>query len=85
MYCFIDGTIDCNVTDVLKFCTGADTIQPCGFYDEFPSISFDFSATLPTVATCQIELRLPSKYVEYEKFKKAMLLAVKGHAGFGAV
>ena len=81
VYCFIDGIIDCEVADVLKFCSGADSIPSCGFDDVFPQLCFDSSAALPTASTCDIQLRLPSKYISYNKFKEAMLLGVKDHDG----
>ena len=85
VYCSVDGTTDCDVTDVLKFCAGTDKIPSCGFDDVYPTLSFDCSAALPTASTCEVELCLPSKYSNYERFKEAMLLAIKGHNGFGIV
>ena len=82
--CSVDGTIDCDVTEILKFCSGGDTIPVCGF-DAYPTLSFDSTAVLPTASTCEVELRIPSKYNSYSKFKEVMLLAIKGYSGFGTI
>ena len=68
----------------MKFCSSANTIPVCGF-DSYPSLSFDSTAVLPTALTCEVDLHIPSKYNNYDKFKEAMLLAIKGHSGFGMV
>ena len=59
----------------MKFCSSANTIPVCEF-DSYPSLSFDSTAVLPTALTCEVELRIPSKY-NYDKFKEVMLLASK--------
>ena len=43
------------------------------------------SATLPTASTCEMQLRLPATYRQYEGFKEAMILGLKGNNGFGGV
>ena len=81
-----DGEIDCTLEDVLVFFSGANHIPPLGF-DVKPTLGFvNFStATLPTASTCDLQLRLPSVYKDYCKFKDAMILGLKGNDGFGGV
>ena len=79
--------VECNLENILSFCSGADNIPPAGFPKE-PSLVFDHAkaAILPTASTCDIALRLPTVHGrEYWKFKECMLLGIKGHDGFGGV
>ena len=51
----------------------------------YPTLTFDHTATLPTASTCEIELRLPTKYDDYKKFNEIMLLGIQGNSGFGTL
>ena len=57
-------------------------MPPCGFDDIYPTLSFDYAAALPTASTCQVELRLPSSYKSYRRFKEAMVFAINEYSGF---
>ena len=79
--------IGCALEDVLVFFSGAERVPPCGFGDTNPSLVFlhDDKQVLPTASTCNLELRLPTRHGNFNRFKDAMVLAVKGHDGFGEV
>ena len=83
---FIDEDNACNLKDVLIFFSGSDRVPPLG-YDVSPSLVFlhHSNARFPTASTCDLQLRLPASYVDYEGFKEAMLLGIKGNNGFGCV
>ena len=89
-YLFIyitEDEVDCSVKDVLVFFSGSDSIPPCGFEGVTPTMIFLHSCDdlFPTASTCDLEFRLPATYGEYQKFKDAMVLGLKGHDGFGGV
>ena len=76
---FIDEEIGCTLQDVLVFFSGANRVPPLGF-DKRPSLTFlHNNAKLPTASTCDIRLRIPACYTQYQNFKEAMVLGVKGH------
>lgn len=77
----------CSLQDVLMFFSGASSIPPCGFEGIIPTMIFlhNIDAVLPTASTCDLEFRLPATYTDYQKFKDAMVLGLKGHDGFGGV
>ena len=81
------GESACNLEDVLVFMTGADRIPILGF-ELPPKLSFlEYlpSKLLPTASTCSVELRLPTIHTDYSVFKEHMVMALKGHDGFGGV
>ena len=69
--------------EVLRFFSGTDREPPIGF-EKRPTIRF-LTAKLPTSNTCDVVLRLPVIHKTYNDFKDAMILALKGHDGFGGV
>lgn len=84
-----DGNSGCDVKDILVFFTGADRIPPLGF-SKVPKVTFLHSnvTTLKfcTASTCDLQLRLPTCHGEdYEAFKDAMIMSLKGNDGFGGV
>ena len=68
---------------VLAFFTGANTIPPLGYKSS--TLNFNANNHYPTASTCAIQLTLPSKYQEYEEFKKQMDTAFSVHGGFGLI
>lgn len=75
------------MTDVLVFCCGAERIPPLGFGKD-PKITFlhKGDGKLATASTCDIILRLPTLHGEdYQSFKEAMIMSLKGNDGFGGV
>lgn len=66
---------------ILSFFTGADSIPPVG-YDRV-TLTFNNLNPYPTASTCGLELTLPTKYDEYEEFKRHMDVAFTMHGGFG--
>ena len=82
----IDKVVDCSLEDVMTFFSGAESIPPCGFEGLAPSLVFlHGNQPLPTASTCDLEFRLPTRHENFEKFKDAMILGIKGHDGFGEV
>ena len=79
--------IGCSLEDLLIFVTGADRIPPLGF-DKSPTVVFvqNEARILPTASTCDLTLRLPTAHgANYNRFKEMMVMALKGHDGFGGV
>ena len=68
------------------FFSGASSEPPLGF-DIKPSLVFIHTAgaTLPTASTCDLQLRVPATYKQYDGFKEAMILGLKGNDEFGGV
>ena len=66
---------------ILAFFTGADSIPPVG-YDRV-TLSFNHQNPYPTASTCGLELTLPTKYDEYNEFKRNMDVAFTMQGGFG--
>ena len=67
------------------FFSGANRVPMLGF-EKKPSLSFlHLNAMLPTASTCALQLRLPANFKDYQLFKDAMLLGIKGNDGFGGV
>ena len=64
--------------------TGAEAIPLLGFEKPL-ELSFLQTGTLPTASTCSLHLRLPVVHTDYNKFKDMMVIALKGHKGFGLV
>ena len=74
----------CSIQELLEFFTGSG-YPPQGFSRKC-TISFlhDTTARLPTAATCNLELRLPTCHGEdYSQFRECMMLAIRGCEGFG--
>lgn len=63
---------------VLAFFTGGDSI-PLGYKSAV--LSFNPVNPYPTASTCATELTLPSKYRDYEQFKKQLDTAFRLHGG----
>ena len=82
---FLDGTIDCSVSDVLEFLSGSTSVPPNGF-DEKPRVEFNFSDdSVPTASTCSLCLQLPTAHENEQSFIEAFCFALKGNVGFGQV
>ena len=69
---------------VLAFFSGADSIPPLG-YGRPATLNFNATNPYPTASTCSIELTLPTKYANFEAFKKAMDIGLSMHGGFGLI
>ena len=71
---------------MLVFFTGSDR-KPTGLYNQIPKLTFLHGSndTLATASTCELNLRLPVCYTDYDQFKERMTLSFKGHGGFGLV
>ena len=66
---------------ILAFFTGADSIPPGGYSRVF--MNFNNHNPYPTASTCGLELTLPTKYNNYNDFKKCLDIAFTMHGGFG--
>ena len=82
--CSVEGKTGCTVENVLVFFSGANCVPPLGFPRQ-PKVVFLDGAVLCTSSTCDITLRLPTGHDEYESFKDAIILSIKGNDGFGGV
>ena len=70
---------------LLLFCTGASTVPPMGFHDLVLITSPQLS-TLPNANTCPMELELPSKVSNCDKFSRQMKIVLDTQTnGFGIV
>lgn len=76
--------IGCGVSleTVMCFFSGAANIPPSG-YDIDPTILFSRENLYPTASTCALQLTLPTRYHDYNTFKKALDSAFVMHGGFG--
>ena len=72
-----------SLKNIISFFTGGDCIPPLGF--ETAILNFNSTNPYPTASTCAIHLTLPTKYEDYEEYKKHMDTAFKMHGGFGLV
>lgn len=81
-----DEDIGCTLQDILIFFSGSDRIPPMGF-SQHPTLVFlhQPNEILPTSSTCDLQLRIPTCFDQYEKFKEYMMLGLKGNDGFGGV
>lgn len=66
---------------VLTFFTGADSIPPSG-YDSV-ILNFSSSSPYPLATTCGLELTLPTKYFDYNSFKRSLDIGFRMNGGFG--
>ena len=73
-----------TLKEVLIFFSGAESVPPTGFPDQPPSLCF-IEGPLPTASTCALELGVPTVHKSYLEFKKAMIIGMMGHSGFGQV
>ena len=82
-----NGTTSCVVRDILIFCSGADRLPPLGFERELKIVFVGQEAgKLSTASTCDLTLRLPTVHGDdYESFKEALTMSLKGNDGFGGV
>jgi hypothetical protein len=81
----IAGATSCCVSDVLVFFTGADVVPPMGF-EKKPKVTFlPEDATLCTASTCDLQLRLPTRYRTYKSFRAAILMSIIDNNGFGGL
>ena len=71
---------------MLVFFTGTDRVPPLGFSKPL-TVSFllDEKEMFATASTCDLQLRLPTRYGDYNSFADAMVLSLKGNDGFGGV
>ena len=85
-FSFSESTVEVTLQDVLVFFTGCDC-KPTGFYNQIPKLTFlrGSNDTLATATTCELNLRLPVCYTDYDQFKERMTLSFKGHGGFGLI
>ena len=67
---------------ILAFFTGSESIPPLGF-PHVPVLNFSPQNIYPTASTCDIQLTLPDRYDDYEKFKDALTMGFRNHGGFG--
>ena len=61
-----------------------DDIPPTGL-DKECTLSFNSTQPYPTSSTCALELTLPTKYGNYDNFKKHTNIAFTMNGGFGLV
>ena len=84
---YVGGEIECTVEDVMAFFSGASEVPPLGF-EKQPTIVFNHAnnSILTTVSTCDLKMRLPTIHgSDYEKFKDALFLSIRGNDGFAGV
>ena len=68
---------------ILAFFTGADGTPPLGYSSAV--LTFNPTNPYPTASTCAIQLTLPTKYSDYQEFKKHMDTAFTLYGGFGLI
>lgn len=70
----------------MVFFSGTERIPPLGF-EQQPTIEFiqDQSKLYCTASTCDLVLRLPTRYQDYPSFRGAMLMSIIDNDGFGGV
>ena len=80
----IEGEIEerAITLDILTFATGADRIPPLGFEDIL-TLKFDSSTRFPLASTCSLSLSLPTRFNDYQDFRKAVIEGVVSGFGFG--
>lgn len=79
------GETGCAVTDVLVFCCGAERISHLDLGSTLRLYSSTKMESWPLQAL-DIILRLPTLHGEdYQSFKEAMIMSLKGNDGFGGV
>lgn len=71
-----------TLEDILVFVTGADHLPPLGFEDIL-TLKFDHSTGFPLASTCSLTLSLPTRFSEYQEFRKAVIEGVVSGFGFG--
>ena len=83
---YTEGKSGCTLDEVLVFFTGTDRVPPLGFSKPL-TVSFlvDEKEMFATASTCDLQLRLPTRYSDYNAFADAMVLSLKGNDGFGGV
>ena len=60
-------------------------IPPLGF-DKTLKVTFLYGdAKLCTSSTCDLQLRLPTRYTKYDYFREAMLMSIVDNDGFGGL
>ena len=79
-----NGLLNFSCSDILIFTTGVSSVPPLGF-SPLLTISFTAAEGLPTASTCANVLRIPTKLQDYDDFKGAFDLAIRGCQGFGPV
>lgn len=82
-----ENSVECSLSEVLVFVTGASAVPPLGFGKDIKIEFLDNpKAILPTASTCDLILRIPTAHGEdFASFSENMVLALKGNDGFGAV
>ncbi len=83
LFLVTEKKIACSIADVLIFFSGASCEPPLGFPNHPKVFFLDDEDRFCTASTCDILLRLPVVYNEYEHFKEAAILSFKGNDGFG--
>ena len=75
------------MTNLLSFSTACEKVPPLGFTDpEHITILEDSMAVYPVANTCTMEVQLPAKHDDYEKFRFFMNQALEIEStGFGFV
>ena len=74
-----EGDIGCSLEDLLIFVTGADRLPPLGF-DKSPT-----AGSYPLYQHIMTLRLLTAHGANYSRFKEMMVMALKGHDGFGGV
>ncbi|XP_069139550.1 G2/M phase-specific E3 ubiquitin-protein ligase-like isoform X5 [Argopecten irradians] len=74
--------LELNLSEVLAFTTGADSVPLLGF-DPSPSITFTECGRFPRANTCAMEIALPLNVTPFEEFKESMIFGIKNSPGFG--
>ena len=73
------------MSDVVIFFSGSAAVPPTGFPLR-PSVTFihDSGRKFCTANMCDLILRLPTSHGEnYNAFREALIMSLKGHDGFG--
>ena len=73
--------VSVSLEQVLNF-SGSYSIPPCGYLGKKPTLNFNEDNVFPTASAYAIMLTLPTKYDDYETFKKQLDIAFTMHDGF---
>ena len=70
-----------TLKNVLTFFTGADSFPPSG-YDAL-ILNFNATTLYPLASVCGLELIIPTRYNDYDSFKRSLDVGFTMNGGYG--
>ena len=81
-----EGNTECSIEDVLIFITGCERLPAQGFGGRRLRVEFLDQGIFCTSSTCDLTLRLPVSHTDnYQAFKAATIMSLKGNNGFSGL